>query len=82
MAEEPQTIGVLGNRLEKAEDKLVLVITGEVYNHLKRFSTKMKAASNPREVVEVALELLVRAEDKEIAIIDEGNIVATFNLWR
>lgn len=82
MSEDTETIGRFGNRLGRAEDKLVLTITGDVYNHLKRFSGKMKSASTPKEVVELALELLVRAEDKEIAIIDRGNIVATFNLWR
>lgn len=82
MSEDAETIGRFGNRLGRAEDKLVLTITGDVYNHLKRFSNKMKSASTPKEVVELALELLVRAEDKDIAIIDRGNIVATFNLWR
>ena len=82
MSEDTETIGRFGNRLGRAEDKLVLTITGDVYNHLKRFSNKMKSASTPKEVVELALELLVRAEDKDIAIIDRGNIVATFNLWR
>ena len=82
MSDHTETIGKLGNRLGKAEDKLTITITGDVYSHLKRFSRKMKGAGTPKEVVELALELLVRAEDKDIAIIDRGNIVATFNLWR
>lgn len=82
MAGDAETIGKWENRLGRTEDKLPLTITGDVYNHLKRLSTKMKSASTPKEVVELALELIVRAEDKDIAIIDRGNVVATFNLWR
>jgi len=77
-----EVIGTLRGRLSDAEEKLTLTVTGEVYRALKRLSPKMRNASTPREVVEIALELIIKAEDKEIALIDQGRIVATYNLWK
>jgi len=75
-------IGTLGDRLGDAEEKLTLTVTGDVYRALKHLSTKMRNASTPREVVEIALELIIKAEDREIALMDQGRIVASYNLWR
>jgi hypothetical protein len=82
MAEEG-TIGTLSGRLKGTEEQLIVTITGDVYARLKSLSDgKMRNAQNPKEAVELALELLIQAEGKEIALIEGGKIVATYNLWR
>ena len=81
-SQSSEPIGQFNNKLAKTEDKLEIVITGDVYNHLRRFSGKMKGASNPRDVVELALELLLRAEDKDIAIMDGERVIARYTLWK
>lgn len=78
----PDTINKLGSRLGSSEDNLVITVAGEAFIQLKRLSAKMKNASNPREAVEIAIELLLKAEDKDVAILDKGQVVTTYSLWK
>jgi hypothetical protein len=75
------TITTLSDRLRGSEDNLVITITGEAFIQLKRLSSKMKNVGNPKEAVETAIELLLRAEDKDVAILDNGRVVSTYSLW-
>ena len=76
------TLNSLSNKLEASEDNLVITITGEVFIHIKRLSGKMKNANSPKDAVEIAIELLLKAEDKDIAVVDKGRVVNTYSLWK
>lgn len=75
-------IAEIGNRLGKSEDNLIITITGEAFIQLKRLSGKMKNVDNPREAIETAIELLIKAEDKDVALLDNGRVVNTYSLWK
>ena len=76
------TLGTFSGRLQGAEEKLTLTFTGDVYQTLRRLSTRMRNADTPQAVVEIALELISKAEGKEIALLESGRVVTTYNLWK
>lgn len=75
-------IDQVSNKLDAAEGKLDITIRGAMYASLVRLSRKMRNTSTPKDVVEIALELIVKAEDKEVVLMDQGRIVANYDLWR
>ena len=75
-------IDQVSNKLDAAEGKLDIAIRGAMYASLMRLSRKMRNTSTPKDVVEIALELIVKAEDKEVVLMDQGRIVANYDLWR
>ena len=76
------TINKIGSRLGASEDNLVITITGEAFIQIKRLSGKMKNVSNPKDAVEMAIELLLKAEDKDVAVLENGRVVNTYSLWK
>lgn len=76
------TIDRISGRLGASEDNLVITITGEAFIQLKRLSGKMKNVSNPKEAVEMAIELLLKAEDRDVALMDKGRVINTYSLWK
>lgn len=75
-------ISRVGNRLEETEEVLTITITGEALTDLTRISEKMKNITSPKEAVELAIELLIKAEGKDIALMDRGRVSSTYRLWR
>jgi len=77
-----EVIDQIGGRLDQVEGKISITIKGDVYASLQRLAGKMRTATTPKDVVETALELIIKAEDKEIVLMDQGRMVASFDLWQ
>mgnify|MGYP006883560976 CR=1 FL=1 len=76
-----EIIDSIGGRLDRVESRLEITIKGQMYTSLVRLSKKMRNANAPKDVVEIALELIMKAEDKEIVLMDQGHMVASYDLW-
>lgn len=70
------------NRLQTSVEKLSIEITGQMYADLERIKGKIQDAKDVKAVVELALELILEAEDKEIRLVKDGKIVSTYNIWK
>lgn len=67
--------------LTQLEQERSVIVHGEMYDLLEQLCGKMRHASKVSEVVQIALELLLKAEDKEIVFMEQGRVVARYNLW-
>lgn len=70
------------NRLQTNVEKLSIEITGQMYADLERIKEKIQDAKDVKTVVELALELILEAEDKEIRLVKDGRIVSSYNIWK
>ncbi|MDY7075913.1 MAG: hypothetical protein SXV54_03215 [Chloroflexota bacterium] len=67
--------------LTQLEQERSVVVHGEMYDLLEQLCGKMRHASKVSEVVQTALELLLKAEGKEVVLMERGRVVARYNLW-
>lgn len=79
-------VNVGSGELDKVaeEAKMKLILTHSTEQALLNLQTKMKGGLKIGKVVEIAIELLVKAEGKEIQLYDRSNreIVAKYYLWK
>ena len=70
------------NILQGLEDERSVIIQGEMYDLLEQLTRRMRLASSVSQTVGIALELLVKAEGKEIVLMEQGRVVTRYNLWK
>ena len=70
------------NILQGLEDERSVIIQGEMYDLLEQLTRRMRLASSVSQTVGIALESLVKAEGKEIVLMEQGRVVTRYNLWK